>query len=132
MCVELLLLWQLIRMPAFEIHLSQFSKEGVSLHFVCCSPLAFTMLILPVLIVTDAPNRRFAGDPLGRLCVSEAGVMERDRLVWAAAAQHRVPILMLLSGGYTRASTPVIAHSIQAVFEHFGLGDESISLDERS
>lgn len=54
--------------------------------------------------------------------MSEAGVVERDRLVWAAAAQHKVPILMLLSGGYTRASTPVIARSIQALFEQFGLG----------
>lgn len=64
--------------------------------------------------------------------MSEAGVVERDRLVWAAAAQHRVPILMLLSGGYTRASTPVIARSIQAMFERFRLGAESAACDDDS
>lgn len=76
----------------------------------------------PDLVIYNAGTDILDGDPLGRLCVSEAGVVERDRLVWAAAAQHKVPILMLLSGGYTRASTPVIARSIQALFEQFGLG----------
>ncbi|KAL4424507.1 hypothetical protein ABPG77_006816 [Micractinium sp. CCAP 211/92] len=86
----------------------------------------------PELLIYNAGTDILDGDPLGRLCVSEAGVVERDRLVWAAAAQHRVPILMLLSGGYTRASTPVIAHSIQALFEHFELADEPMASNARS
>lgn len=63
-----------------------------------------------------------AGDPLGRLGVSESGVVERDRRVWAAAAQHGVPVVQLLSGGYTAASTPCIARCIQNLFHEFQLG----------
>ncbi|KAL4452011.1 hypothetical protein ABPG75_007673 [Micractinium tetrahymenae] len=84
----------------------------------------------PDLLIYNAGTDVLDGDPLGRLRVSEAGVVERDRLVWAAAAQHRVPVLMLLSGGYTRASTPVIARSIQALFEQFGLGADAGSAGE--
>ena len=66
--------------------------------------------------------RRRAGDSLGRLEVSPAGVQRRDELVWRAALEHRVPIVQLLSGGYTKASTPVIADSLTHLFTTFGLG----------
>lgn len=63
-----------------------------------------------------------AGDPLGRFDVSLEGVVRRDEMVWRAAAEHGVPIVQLLSGGYTKASTPCIAESIQNLFAKFSLG----------
>lgn len=63
-----------------------------------------------------------AGDPLGGLAVSQAGVVERDETVWRAALEHGVPILQLLSGGYTKASTPCIASSVENLFAKFALG----------
>lgn len=63
-----------------------------------------------------------AGDPLGYLVVTPAGVQERDEMVWRAALEHRVPIVQVLSGGYTQASTPAIADSLTNLFSTFGLG----------
>ena len=63
-----------------------------------------------------------AGDPLGYLDVSPAGVRQRDLMVWRAALEHRVPVVQLLSGGYTQASTTCIADCIEALFKEFDLG----------
>lgn len=61
------------------------------------------------------------GDPLGRMAVSRAGVVARDEMVWAAAQRAGAPLVMLLSGGYTAASTPCIAESIANLLAKFGL-----------
>ena len=39
-----------------------------------------------------------------------------------AALDHGVPVVQLLSGGYTSASTPVIASCIKNLFDRFNLG----------
>ena len=56
-----------------------------------------------------------AGDPLGLWAVSAEAVRQRDELVFRAALEHGVPVVMLLSGGYTPASTPCIAASIESL-----------------
>lgn len=40
------------------------------------------------------------------------GVIERDEFVFATCRSRRIPIVMLLSGGYLKASAKVIADSI--------------------
>jgi acetoin utilization deacetylase AcuC-like enzyme len=40
-------------------------------------------------------------DALGRLALSHAGLKERDRRVMAAAATHRIPLVVTLGGGYS-------------------------------
>lgn len=54
--------------------------------------------------------------------MSAEGVVRRDQMVWQAALEHSVPIVQVLSGGYTRRSTPCIASSIQNLFSTFNLG----------
>ena len=44
----------------------------------------------------------FAGDRLGRLSVSKAGLGERDRLVFDACAARGIPLAIVMSGGYAR------------------------------
>jgi len=41
-----------------------------------------------------------AGDRLGRLALSHAGLIERDRLVLEAAKTHAIPLVITLGGGY--------------------------------
>lgn len=79
----------------------------------------------PQLIVYNAGTDVLAGDPLGLLRVTEEGVLRRDEAVFAAAMEHRVPIVMLLSGGYTKDSTPCIARSIENLAARFGLVEGS-------
>ena len=44
----------------------------------------------------------YIGDRLGRLSLSKAGLLERDRLVFAACASLGLPIAVTMAGGYAR------------------------------
>jgi acetoin utilization deacetylase AcuC-like enzyme len=44
----------------------------------------------------------YAGDRLGRLAVSKAGLVERDRLVFDRCLALAVPVTVVMSGGYAR------------------------------
>jgi histone deacetylase 11 len=67
----------------------------------------------PGLIIYNAGTDIDARDPLGGLAVSEEGIIKRDELVFSEARKSQAPILMLLSGGYTRESGRIIAHSLE-------------------
>ncbi len=51
-----------------------------------------------------------ATDRLGTLALTPQGLAERDRFVFAQAAQHGIPLVLLLGGGYPRsfADVPVV------------------------
>lgn len=66
----------------------------------------------PEYIVFNAGSDILAGDPLGLLSISPEGVIQRDEIVFRAAIERNIPIVMLLSGGYLRSSAQVIANSI--------------------
>eukprot|EP00775_Hariotina_reticulata_P006602 gene6602-6830_t len=67
----------------------------------------------PHLLIYNAGTDILAGDPLGRFNVSPAAVVQRDAAVFALAAEQlKCPIVMLLSGGYTKASAGVIVDSV--------------------
>ena len=52
------------------------------------------------------------GDRLGRLKISAAGLAERDRRVFAACRERRIPVAVSMAGGYGRdiADTVAIQH----------------------
>jgi hypothetical protein len=56
-----------------------------------------------------------------RFNISPQGVIQRDAAVWQFAQRLQAPIMMLLSGGYTRASAGVIVDSIAGILQ--GLAD---------
>jgi len=66
----------------------------------------------PDVVIYNAGTDVLRGDPLGNLAISEEGVMERDRLVFSTFRALNIPVVMLLSGGYSKASAGVIASSI--------------------
>ncbi|XP_036324669.1 histone deacetylase 11-like [Rhagoletis pomonella] len=66
----------------------------------------------PDLLVYNAGTDVLLGDPLGLLSITPEGVMERDQFVFATCREQRIPIVMLLSGGYLKSSAKVIADSI--------------------
>jgi len=59
-------------------------------------------LARPTLAVFLAGADPFAGDTLGRLKVSKAGLARRDRLVFDGCAHAGVPVAIVLSGGYAK------------------------------
>ncbi|MEW6703712.1 MAG: histone deacetylase [Pseudomonadota bacterium] len=53
-------------------------------------------------------------DRLGRLKLSAAGLAERDRRVFAGCWQRRVPVVMVMAGGYGRVIEDTVALQVQS------------------
>lgn len=49
------------------------------------------------------------GDRLGRLKLTTEGLAERDRRVFAAAREHRIPVAVSMAGGYGRVIEDTVA-----------------------
>jgi histone deacetylase 11 len=71
----------------------------------------------PGLIVYNAGTDVFVGDPLGNLSITEQGIIDRDNYVMSTAFAKKTPILMVLSGGYTKKSGAIIGKSITSFLE---------------
>jgi len=69
----------------------------------------------PVLLIYNAGTDILRGDPLGLLAVSAEGIVRRDLLVARQARDRGIPLVMLLSGGYTNESHAIIANSVAAL-----------------
>lgn len=55
----------------------------------------------PNLVIYNAGTDCMIGDPLGALHISPQGIIQRDELMFEYAYEiYRVPIVMVLSGGY--------------------------------
>jgi histone deacetylase 11 len=63
----------------------------------------------PKLAFYNAGTDVLVGDPLGWMCVSARGVLERDRYVLEQLAERDIPCAMMTSGGYTRTSYELVA-----------------------
>eukprot|EP00208_Stichococcus_sp_RCC1054_P002713 CAMPEP_0206135296 /NCGR_PEP_ID=MMETSP1473-20131121/612_1 /ASSEMBLY_ACC=CAM_ASM_001109 /TAXON_ID=1461547 /ORGANISM="Stichococcus sp, Strain RCC1054" /LENGTH=358 /DNA_ID=CAMNT_0053527103 /DNA_START=325 /DNA_END=1401 /DNA_ORIENTATION=- len=77
----------------------------------------------PDVILYNAGTDILEGDPLGRMAVSAAGVEERDQAVWRLARDLRVPICMVLSGGYAKDNWRVVGNSLAELLRSFNLVD---------
>lgn len=62
--------------------------------------LAKVWAFSPELVLYQAGVDPLAEDRLGRLSLSFDGLMARDRLVFAGAAAHGIPVSMAIGGGY--------------------------------
>lgn len=64
-------------------------------------------------MVYNAGSDCLAGDPLGNLSLTADAIIKRDELVFETAVlKYKVPIVMLLSGGFCHANAPCIVDSI--------------------
>ncbi len=64
---------------------------------------------LPGLIFYLAGADPYEGDRLGRLKLTAEGLAERDRRVFAAAAQRGIPLAVSMAGGYGRVIEETVA-----------------------
>jgi histone deacetylase 11 len=72
------------------------------------------------IIFYNAGTDTLEGDPLGGMGLSSDCIRERDEMVFRWASKLKVPIVMLLSGGYAKEGPKVIAESILNLWKHFG------------
>jgi len=100
--------------PAFTSDAVYLDKEK---HLLQTALSAFT----PDLIIYVAGTDAMDGDPLGALRVSPDGIVKRDEMVFRAALSRKIPVVMLLAGGYRKADAPVIARSLKNLNAKFHL-----------
>ena len=67
------------------------------------------------IIFYNAGTDILSGDPLGGMNVSEAGIIKRDEIVFRSARETGTPIVMVLSGGYTKRSGEIVGKSIENI-----------------
>jgi acetoin utilization deacetylase AcuC-like enzyme len=66
----------------------------------------------PDLVYYQAGVDPLAGDSLGRLALTEAGLEERDRFVFESARRRGIPLVVTLGGGYARPiARTIVAHT---------------------
>jgi len=75
----------------------------------------------PDFIIYNAGVDILEFDPLGMLNITKNGVIERDEMVFEFALRNRIPILMVLSGGYHANNVNVIVESIGNIIKKFSL-----------
>jgi acetoin utilization deacetylase AcuC-like enzyme len=57
----------------------------------------------------------FEGDRLGRLCVTKAGLAERDRVVLETCKEHGIPVAITMAGGYAREVEDTVDVHFQSI-----------------
>ena len=72
------------------------------------------------LAVYNAGTDVYEGDPLGLLNVSAEHVQQRDLYVVEQLRQREIPVVMLLSGGYSRRSYQLVFNSVDQFLRRFG------------
>lgn len=71
----------------------------------------------PHYVIYNAGVDILKGDPLGLLNVTQSGVIERDVIVFKAVRSRNIPIVMLLSGGFSKKAGEVVGSSITRLHE---------------
>src|SRR5262249_25030755 len=75
--------------------------------------------VRPDLVIYNAGSDPFADDPLAGLCMTMRELAERDLLVVTLARERRIPLAMVLSGGYSARSWQIHAEAIAGILERF-------------
>lgn len=72
----------------------------------------------PGLIIYNAGSDIFSEDELGGMNISEEGIINRDEFIFKMALDKKIPILMVLSGGYSKKSGRIIGKSIENILRN--------------
>ncbi len=74
--------------------------------------------VKPDIIIYNAGTDIYEKDPLGALNISMQGIIKRDEIIFREAIENEIPILMVLSGGYTKQSAKIIGKSIENILNN--------------
>lgn len=69
----------------------------------------------PYLVIYLAGADVFAGDRLGRLCLTKEGIAARDRLVLAQCREVGLPVAVTMAGGYGSSIEETVAIQLQTI-----------------
>jgi len=75
----------------------------------------------PDFILYNAGTDILVGDHIGRLNISAQGIIQRDEYIFGLALERKIPISMVLSGGYQMSNAQIIANSIENLINKYKL-----------
>lgn len=75
----------------------------------------------PEFLIYNAGTDCLINDPLGCLGISSQGIIDRDELVFEHCLRQKIPVVMLMSGGYQQSNAQIIADSIENLLTKFNL-----------
>jgi acetoin utilization deacetylase AcuC-like enzyme len=90
-------------LSSLDIHLADGVEDAEYLHRLGNGFRASMAMFQPELIVYVAGADPYREDQLGGLMLTFEGLEERDRLVLWAALSHKVPVAVVLAGGYAQS-----------------------------
>ncbi|VDN23280.1 unnamed protein product [Gongylonema pulchrum] len=99
---------------AVKLHID--IQDGEYLTLLSSNLKAALSQFRPDIIVYNAGTDCLQYDPLGLLSITPKGIRKRDEIVFKMARARKIPIVMLLSGGYMPDTHEVIAKSIMNLF----------------
>jgi len=99
------------------------SKHNISIHQFIVKNKKYLPLVIkfikkainqfkPNLIIFNAGTDIYKNDQLGNFNISANGIIQRDTIVFSLAQKYNIPILMVLSGGYSKQSGLIIGKSV--------------------
>ncbi len=113
--------WQAIARIDCNLPIPSLTGDAEYLDLLRQSLPAFLQQIdRPKIAFYNAGTDIYEGDPLGQLNISAQGILERDRLVFQTLVAAGIPIVMVLSGGYTAESYQLVASSVGNVWDTWG------------
>lgn len=95
-----------------KVELEHLTKDDVYLELVEINIEGALNEFQPDIIVYNAGTDILEGDPLGCLSITPKGIIQRDEIVFEKARKRGIPVLMVTSGGYQKATARIIADSI--------------------
>lgn len=75
---------------------------------------------MPEFVIYNAGTDILEGDPLGALNITNKGVIRRDEAMIEMCVRRKVPVVMIMSGGYQKINAEIIATSIENLLSKFG------------
>lgn len=88
---------------SLDIHLADGIGDGEYLHRLGNGYRAALTMFQPELVIYVAGADPYLEDQLGGLSLTFDGLMERDRLVIWTALTHKIPVAIVLAGGYAQS-----------------------------
>lgn len=96
-----------------EIHFGMHDLDSDYLEAVESNVRKAVEIFNPSFILYNAGTDCMEGDPLGCMNLKKETIIKRDEIMFTIALTSKIPILMVLSGGYQQSNAPCIAESIQ-------------------
>jgi acetoin utilization deacetylase AcuC-like enzyme len=105
-----------------DVALPDRCEDGHYLHALDRALIELEQRFEPGLVIYLAGADPYVHDRLGRLALTKAGLLQRDRRVFDWCAQRRIPLVMTMAGGYGHKiedTVDIQVQSFKTALEHW-------------